>query len=175
IKSELKIQKFYDVIYKLNQLKINVVENITFSVLHFAVYPFTAEDPTLKEYCRLPSLAVVKLLLDYGGQVNVNYIDPSRHSILHLISETKDDENNNIYEIVSIIRLLNEVGCHWDVRNEEDQTPVECAQSDRIRSFMKSQMKVLSSKCTTARLIKISKLNYKPYFSATLHRFIELH
>ncbi|CAF1536024.1 unnamed protein product, partial [Didymodactylos carnosus] len=123
-----------------------------------------------------PSSSAVQLLIDSGG-IDVNAVDSRKNSPLHLIAsydQIIENTDERFLTIQLIIKLFNDTGCHWDLPNEDGNTPIQCAHSDIIKIFMKSRQR-LSLKCLMAKMIKNSEIDYYQHLPERLCIFVELH
>lgn len=80
--------------------------------------------------CILGNIPAVKALLDLGADPNIQ--DSDGNTALHHACN---------YEHESIVELLLEKSCSIDIKNNKEQTPIECIQSINILEIVKADPK----------------------------------
>jgi len=93
------------------------------------------------------------------------------NTALHI--SCQNDTNNSL----SIVQLLINSGAHIDSMNIYNQTPFDLAQTNEIRSLLKSKQSPSRLKCLCARLIVEKQLPYEILWpkETDMNNFLFLH
>jgi hypothetical protein len=118
---------------------------------------------------------ISKLLIACGAEINA--IDNCGNTPLHYLCtynwQNDLDAHCSIGEFFETFILA---GAHIDATNLEGESVADGTKNEHIRDlFQKHSSARLNLKCSCARVIKLTKMNYDGQVPKSLHAFIELH
>ena len=117
-----------------------------------------------------PDLSIARVLLAYCHRwIDINAVESMYgNTVLH--TSCQDD-------CLPVVRFLIESGAHIDPVNTNGQTPLNVAQTNEIRTLLKSKQTPARLKCLCARMIVKEKVPYQFIWSdqSEMNRFLFLH
>ena len=147
--------------YKL--IKLNPRGPKDQSLLHLACDKKTS---TVGRYpvCTFPSMGVVNLLLEVGGDVNI--LDEDLNTPLHIAASNQPCDEK-------IINLLLDRESHIDACNKNNETPLKLVGKDVAHNIQ--PLNYITLQCLSAKKISKCGLVYKGIVPKKLEAFIQIH
>lgn len=120
-----------------------------------------------------PNLSLARVLLTHCTRwIDINAIEPTYgNTALHISCQ------NTTNDSLAVVQLLIDSGAHIDSMNIFKQTPFDLAQTNEIRTLLKSKQLPSRLKCLCARLIIENQLSYEFIWpkGTDMNRFLYLH
>ena len=168
---------FKQIVYRLVRCQLKTRQGQTLlhlSLLHCTSY-VDVELYGLGErfFTLFPNIAVVKLLLECGA--NVNAVDDKHNTALHLCSEAlRNQELEQYYDLIKrIVVFLLKNEAHVDMVNISGESAAEGLTSSLMEMNM---MNFVSLKCLAANAVVKYKISYvERIMVASLESFVRMH
>lgn len=154
-------------------VRLDLISSKTgYSPLHLVLDENTyVDDFHVVDVVTFPCGAAAKLLVECGADVNA--VDMKGNTPLHnIVKYTKPI--SDFLTLHSVIMLLIDNGCHMDVCNKDQETPLDVSATGVAEIILRTQGKI-SLKCIAARAVKKQGLVYQGNIPASLEDFVALH
>lgn len=168
--SKTENSALFDLIERFLRLNPRTLEGNT--MLHLAAWSKTpTEEHYVRDVCKFPCIATMKLIMNAGGYVNA--VNNKGNTPLHL-AVTYKPSTGGLQVLRDVVETLLDGGVHEDLVNSDGKTAMDVAGTDEARRILSAKSR-LELKCIAARAVRKFGLSYFGVVPKTVEKFISLH
>ena len=168
--SKTENSALFDLIERFLRLNPRTLEGNT--MLHLAAWSKTpTEEHYVRDVCKFPCIATMKLIMNAGGYVNA--VNNRGNTPLHL-AVTYKPSTGGLQVLRDVVETLLDGGVHEDLVNSDGKTAMDVAGTDEARRILSAKSR-LELKCIAARAVRKFGLSYFGVVPKTVEKFISLH